>query len=122
MWKIMDLDDGLWNDLGSYSSIAEAENSVSRLKSGDDNVYAFWDGPISSDLAEQEKIAIEIDSANRGRVLRTTIGLKPGGKEVGISTCSGNCFCVIANGGRRCETYYCNSANWCWWVPCGSSC
>lgn len=122
MWKILDLDDGIWVDLGSFSTIAEAEQNISRFKRGEDSVYAFWDGPISSDKAEQDIKAEEIINVNRGRILRTTIGLKPGDKEVGVSACSGNCFCVIANGSRDCETKYCNSNGWCWWVSCGSSC
>lgn len=122
MWKILDLADGVWVDLGSFATIEDAEQNVSKFKGGDDSVYAFWDGPISSDKSEQEKKAEEVSRVNRGRILRTTIGLKPGDKEAGISTCPGNCFCVIANGARDCETRYCNSAGWCWWVSCGSRC
>lgn len=122
MWKILSLDAGVWVDLGSFATIDEAKQNISRLKDGVDSVYAFWDGPISSDKSEQDKKAEEVSIANRGRILRTTIGLTPGDKDVGISTCSGDCFCVIVNNTRDCETKYCNSNGWCWWVSCGSRC
>lgn len=122
MWKALDLDDGIWIELGSFPTVSDAEQNIEKLKQSDSSVFLFWDGPISSDINEQNKLSDEISKANHGRILMTTIGLKPGEKEVGISSCSGDCFCVIANGSRNCQTRYCNSSGWCWWVSCGSSC
>jgi hypothetical protein len=111
MWKTVKLaDDHSWHE--SLKNITPAD---------DNSTFLLWDG----DLPDTEKDAVDLVDqvilANDGRVSRLVYGeMAPSSTE--SLACSGNCFCVIAHGSRRCETQYCNAVGLCWWVSCNTSC
>lgn len=121
MWQTVKLDaaSGVWKELGRSVNLAECKSFATDAPA---NTYHFWASPPPSDHAEQERIIEQVLAANDGRILRVGIGVTVSvTKAEALSGCPGNCFCVVANGSRRCETQYCNE-NWCWWVSCGMSC
>lgn len=124
MWKSLKLDSttGEWNELGAESSLAACKANFSGQPS--DNVFHFWDGEFPSDEAASLKLFEEVKEANNGRVTMLTVGavIQTVSKVESLTSCSGNCFCVIAHGRRRCETYYCSPSGFCWWVDCGMGC
>lgn len=93
-----------------------------RHKHASDNAFIFWTGDWPEDQDKQHKIAEAIIRANRGRVLRVTLGaslsnivnLHP------TDTC-GRCFCVIDGNGRQCEGGYQRNGHIIW-VQCPGSC
>ena len=120
MWILITLENGLWVDKKSFNTIEECESSQ---KSATGISYIFYDGEFPADIQEQNLLLEKINDVNDNPISMVTVGLdlSTSKKDVHASTCSGDCYCVIANGSRRCETKYC-SGSWCWWVPCGSSC
>lgn len=87
-----------------------------------ENVFFFPNHAPPEDKEAQNALARKVFEINNGLVYKATIGANFNvEKDTKTSTCSGECFCVITSEYRRCETKYC-SDNWCWWVPCGSSC
>lgn len=124
MWQAVehDPDAGTWTERARNQELAtlrQEKSSPSAAK----NIFYFWDAPIPADQAEQEQIVKKVMAANDGRILRVGIGVQVEVTKVdGLSSCSGSCFCVIADGKRRCETQYCNSNGYCWWVDCGMGC
>ena len=126
MWKVVELDSatGTWNEHGCFATPADCKSQVASFASGASNVYAFWDGALPTDMTEQNRLIDEIFAVNNGKIDRITIGLDVSAaqKVDALSGCPGRCFCVVAHGMRRCETYYCNANNVCAWVPCGMGC
>lgn len=121
MYKVMDLNlsSGQWVDRGAVATLAEGKQKLAAS-----NSFVFWDGPLPASLTDQQRLFSEIFAANDGRVERVTVGLElPAAQKSNpsLSSCPGNCFCVVTSGSRRCETYYC-SGGLCWWVPCGMGC
>jgi hypothetical protein len=118
MWKALSIDDD-----HQFMELA-AGDTVDAVKSHeftDQKVFYLWDGDLPSQDAELFSLIDEVSSANGGEVVRLTFG------EVQLKSeaqmlCSGNCFCVVQGGNRRCETQYCNANGYCWWVPCGTNC
>lgn len=116
MFKKVKLENGKWIEVSNIESL---EN----LRVNDENTYVFYTGELSEDISEQNKLIEDVFKANGNKINRVTIGLNMCEKdEVSPSSCPGRCFCVVEGGSRRCETYYCNSNGYCWWVPCGMGC
>ena len=124
MWQVVKLESGEWQELGKYETLEESK-SVQKTSSEDQNsVFYFWAGEVPNDKDESIKLFNQVSEANDGRINRVTIGLSLGSvsKDSSLSMCPGRCFCVIAGGSRRCETYWCSVSGWCWWVSCGMGC
>lgn len=88
----------------------------------DPDTFIFWDGDVPDNPEAQQQLLEQAFSANNGKLLRVVIGGTMQRVDTALTLCSGNCFCVVAHGMRRCETYWCSASGLCWWVPCGSSC
>jgi hypothetical protein len=115
--------EGEWEELDSFPSIEEAQSRLSSLSDAGE-VYCFYVGEPTGDLEKSVAIFEEVNKANGGRIARATLGLDlcSAKRDASITSCPGRCFCVIAHGMRRCETYWCSASGWCWWVPCGMNC
>jgi hypothetical protein len=113
---------GQWMIIAEHTLLAECR-ARSESSSIDDSPTYFFSNELSHARVDADRIIDEVVAANRGRIIRVTVGLNLAmlKRDDTLSGCPGNCFCVIQDGHRRCETYYCNGAI-CWWVPCGVGC
>lgn len=99
-----------------------SDDGVSKQVIDEPDCFIFPNFPPPSSKDEQDILIKQVFELNKGRVYKVIIGASLSvERESSISSCSGECFCVITSEYRRCEAKYC-SDNWCWWVPCGSSC
>lgn len=121
MWKAVALNfaSGAWEELSSapkLESLAIAHES--------ENIFRLWVGEFPKTEEAQIRLFNEVNAANDGRVVSLSLGMdfSRAEKRVDMSSCSGDCFCVIAHGKRECQAKYCNSAGWCWWVKCPGKC
>lgn len=124
MWTIFkhSCETGEWTKGKSFGANDVPSLVDSKLERNESDQFIFWDGDLPTDAAHQQEIFEQAFAINEGKLLRVVLGGETQRVETALSSCSGNCFCVIARGMRRCETQYCNSNGYCWWVPCGSSC
>jgi hypothetical protein len=125
MWKIFEhnCDVGTWKAGEQHQNAENAKVALNNARSSNKDTFVFWDGEIPVDRAAQDQILQRSFELNGESLLRIMLGVEISRKAGTMQTlCSGDCFCVVANGSRGCETQYCNSAGWCWWVSCGTSC
>ncbi len=125
MWQIVERESsGQWNELGSYDSLRDCKSNAASFAKHEDDIFYFWKGAFPKDEKESIGLFQEVAEANKGRVSRLTIGLdlSTSKKVDALTGCSGQCFCVIANGSRVCEAHYCNTNGYCWCVLCNSGC
>jgi hypothetical protein len=122
MWDVIKVVNGEVERLATHDSVDKCKSQFPRSK--DQGIWYVWSGEFPKTEAEQLSLVKSVSEANDGIQLMVTIGLDFDSvkKVPGLSRCSGRCFCVIANGMRRCEVQYCNVNHYCWWVPCGSNC
>jgi hypothetical protein len=123
MWEsaALDLDQGTWTKRGSGKTLDDCRAVSASSK---EKLFDFWGGEVPADEAAILDLYKKVSEANDGNISRLTIGLELGDakRAPGISSCPGRCFCVVAHGRRRCETYWCSATGLCWWVPCGMGC
>lgn len=119
MWERVRLDTvaGEWS-LVERSEGKERSASLAAGLAPDE--FVLWMGDMPTDERESIEIFNEVNALNGNRITRLTIGAAIS-KIRDASACPGECFCVVADGMRRCETQYCNDKI-CWWVPCGMGC
>ncbi|MBA4050201.1 MAG: hypothetical protein C0508_01570 [Cyanobacteria bacterium PR.023] len=121
MWDIAKLKNGEWEKLGNQETLDAAQKAFTVS----DDTFYFYAGELPDDKEAQNKIVDECMKANNGKISMAMIGVQISIKKLGDIKpmfCQGNCYCVVANGTRRCETYYCSANGFCWWVPCGMAC
>jgi len=124
MWQLAKLESGEWKELGKHENLEQAKSSQKTSSEDQKDVFYFWAGEFPSDEDESIKLFDQINEANDGRINRITIGLKLDSvsKDGSLSMCPGSCFCVVAHGKRRCETYFCSVSGVCSWIDCGMGC
>ena len=124
MWHAVEMigDGEGWNLIAESDDLNAAKANLPKsIAPG--KAYFFFMGEIPSDPAASQKIFDDVQAQNNGRISMLTVGARIDlAEKTAASYCSGNCFCVVAHGMRRCETQYCNASGYCWWVPCGSNC
>lgn len=124
MYKLFKLSEyKKWHELESYDSLKDAVLYLNR-QMNDENVFIFWHGKLPKGTTEQTDLFQKVIKENKNKVHRVTIGTKINGIEKidSISNCPGNCYCVVDEDSRKCETYYCDSNGLCWWVSCNLKC
>jgi hypothetical protein len=122
MWKVyvQDPASGAITERNSAPDVAACKAIAAQVGQS----LVLWDGVVPSSQADQDKLFQDVFAANGDKVSQITLGLtmpEPQ-KNASLSSCPGRCFCVIANGQRRCETYYCFASGLCYWVSCGMGC
>ncbi|RYZ05697.1 MAG: hypothetical protein EOO24_12190 [Comamonadaceae bacterium] len=126
MWKvfIQDPASGSITEHSARADVAGSRAAVAGLGAQAAHAVILWDGAIPAAQADQDKLLQEVFAANGDKVSRVTIGLTmaEASKDTALSSCPGRCFCVIAHGSRRCETYYCSASGLCYWIGCGMGC
>lgn len=120
MWDIVRLKEGRWEKIASHDSLEAAQNAVS----ASEEIFFFYAGELPAEEAAQNAIIEKCVIANEGRVRRVMIGVQIAIKRIADrpEACQGNCYCVVENGTRDCQTYYCNANGVCVWVTCGVAC
>lgn len=125
MWTIVEHDckGGGWKKGATYESFHPVGPALNEALKSNADTFVFWDGPVPSEPDAQNEIFQKAFELNGERLLRVILDADVKRTEnTTLASCSGDCFCVVANGKRRCEGKYCNAAGLCWWVDCGSSC
>jgi hypothetical protein len=124
MYQLFQVDgeSGMFTLVHQSENFAEYADRKSALPT--EKSVIFFDFAKSTGLTEQEETRIILDLMEKsdGEITRVTKGVTVSKNEDAICCGSGSCFCVVANGTRYCETYYCYPNGYCWAVRCNIPC
>ena len=123
MWKVY-VQDATTGAISEHSTGADAATCKAAAAGVAGPTLILWDGAVPASQLDQDKLFQEVFAANGDTVSQITLGLtmpEPQ-KNAALSSCPGRCFCVVAHGRRRGETYYCFASGLCYWVSCGMGC
>jgi len=124
MWVSVRLDasTGQWVKVAQHESLAECRVRAESRDAEDSPAYFFLMEAVHT-RADANRVIDEVAVANHGRITRVTVGLDFSAvtRSDALTGCAGDSVCVVRDGYRRCEAYFCNGAI-CWWVPCGIGC
>lgn len=118
MWRIIQRLDTCSN----WKTLAESEDLDSLNFKKEKKLFILWSSDLHETIEQQNTIIRKTIELNDGEVLRASIGVDVTINRTGrVMTCSGDCYCVVTETSRECETKFC-AGDYCWWIRCGEAC